>query len=226
MARMAWLVGVGCWMWQVHVACAADLAALPLLVQDDFTDGAERWKPTDPAAWRIEKDGDNPVYRLHKQSDYRPPHRSPVNISLLHDLYVGDFVFEAKVRSTCRDYDHRDMCLFFGYQDPSHFYYVHLGKRADDHANQIFIVNDAPRVKISQNSTAGTPWTDGWHNVRIERDTDGGAIRVFFDDTNEPAMVAEDKTFAAGRVGLGSFDDTGDWDQVRLRAKRASKPKP
>lgn len=43
----------------------------------------------------------------------------------------------------------RDACLVFGYQDPSHFYYVHLGKQADDHANQVFIVNDAAQLKIS-----------------------------------------------------------------------------
>lgn len=203
---------------------AADLASLPLLFEEGFEEGAKRWQPTDAAAWRVEADGDNHVYRLHKQSDYRPPHRSPVNFALVQDLEVGDFVLETKVRSTCRDYDHRDMCLFFGYRDPAHFYYVHLGKKADDHANQIFIVNAAPWVKISQRSTKGTPWTDGWHNVRIERDAASGAIRVFFDDMNEPAMLAEDKTFTSGRVGVGSFDDTGDWDEVRLHGAKVPSP--
>jgi hypothetical protein len=112
------------------------------------------------------------VYSQHKKrSNYEPPHRSPYNISLLEDVVVSDFVLVAKVRSTHPDYGHRDVCLFFGYQDPAHFYYVHLGKQADDHANQIFIVNEAPRKKISITSTSGTDWDDEWHNVKIVRKT-------------------------------------------------------
>ena len=60
-------------------------------------------------------------------------------------------------------------CIVFGYQDPAHFYYVHLGKKADDHANQIFIVNGADRKKISLTSTSGTNWDDKWHTVRVVR---------------------------------------------------------
>ena len=66
-----------------------------------------------------------------------------------------------KLQSTIKDYDHRDMCLFFGFQDPAHLYYVHFGKKADEHANQIFIPwNDEPPQKISTTSTAGTAWDD------------------------------------------------------------------
>ena len=114
------------------------------------------------------------------------------------------------------DYGHRDAVVFFGYQDPAHFYYVHLGKKADDHANQIFIVNDAPRAKISKTSTDGTNWTDDWHRVRVTRRVSDGRIEIFFDDMQTPVMTAVDKTFAAGRIGLGTFDDTGDWDDVKL----------
>ena len=37
------------------------------------------------------------------------------------------------VNPTARDYPHRSLCLFFGYQDPAHFYYVHLGQRTEQH---------------------------------------------------------------------------------------------
>ena len=68
---------------------------------------------------------------------------------------VGDFQLELQLQSTVKDYDHRSMVLVFGYQDPAHFYYVHFGKKTDDHANQIFIVNAAPRLKISTKTTPG-----------------------------------------------------------------------
>ncbi len=202
----------------VLTAKANDEVKLPLVFRDDFEKGADRWKPTDPNAWKVKPHGDGHVYsQFEKQSKYQPPHRSPFNISLLKDVAVGDFVLDVKVLSTHPDYGHRDACVVFGYQDPSHFYYVHFGKQADDHANQIFIVNEKPRTKISIKSTDGTNWDEKWHHVRVVRKTIDGSIDVFFDDMKNPVMTARDKTFAHGGIGIGTFDDTSDWDDIELR---------
>jgi hypothetical protein len=202
---------------------SADGPELPLLFQDDFTKGADAWEPTDPNAWKVIDVKGTKLYSQFAQSKYKPPHRSPFNVALVKDLSVGDFVLDAKVQSTARDYPHRDVCLFFGYQDPAHFYYVHLGKKTDDHANQVFIVNQADRKKISTKTSAGTPWDDGWHHVRIIRTVNDGTIEVFFDDLKMPVMTATDKTFTWGRVGVGSFDDTGNWTNIKLRGTKAGK---
>ena len=114
--------------------------------------------------------------------------------------------------------------MFFGFQDPAHFYYVHIAKRADDHANQIFIVNNAPRVKITKKGLSGTPWDDKWHQVKIVRQVKNGKISIFFDDMKTPVMVAEDNTFTWGQVGIGSFDDTGNWDDIKLWGKQIPRP--
>ena len=210
------------------VPAALLLAALPVLAQDraapkwplvfeeDFRKGAERWKPTDPDAWKVIDTKKGKAYSQFKQSKYKPPHRSPLNIALVKDLMLADFVLEADVQSTARDYDHRDMCLVFGYEDPDHFYYAHLGKKTDDHANQIFIVNGADRKKISTKTTPGTPWDDRWHHVKVVRTVGDGRIAVYFDDMKTPAMTATDRTFPGGRVGVGSFDDTGNWANVKV----------
>lgn len=195
---------------------------LPLAFQDDFErDAPGPWQFTDPNAWSITKIGGNRVLDQHKASVYEPKIRSPFNIALVKGVDVSDFVLDLKVQSTGRDYGHRDVCLFFGHQDPSHFYYVHLGKEADPHAHSIFLVNDAPRVSIARDRTKGTPWTDGWHHVRIVRKVSDGLIHVFFDDMTKPIMSATDKTFAHGRVGVGSFDDTGHFDVVQIWGKPA-----
>lgn len=191
-------------------------SSLPLVLEEDFENGADRWEPSDPAAWEVVQDAKNRVFRQGKASKFEPPHRSPFNIALLKDVVVGDCDLIARVRSTKEDYPHRDACLVFGYQDPAHFYYVHFGKRADDHANQIFIVNGAPRTKISRTSTPGTNWDDEWHTVKVSRRPEQGTIEIYFDDMTTPAMTAEDKTFGAGRIGIGTFDDTADYDDVRL----------
>lgn len=205
---------------------ATEFNGLPLLVFDDFESGkTDRWEQSDPKAWKLtEKDGTK-VYSQFQPSKVENPVRSPFNRALIKELYVSDCVLDVKLQSTVKDYGHRDMCLFFGFQDPSHLYYVHLGKQADDHANQIFIVNNEPRKKISLQSTPGTNWTDNWHHARVIRKVESGTIEVFFDDMEKPVMKAVDKTFTWGQVGIGTFDDTGNFDDVLVYGKKVDKPK-
>lgn len=198
---------------------AAETPDLPLLLSEDFKRGFSAWKTTDANAWQVKQieGSSNRVLDLHGQSKYKPLHRSPLNQAILKYHTVGDFVLTAKLQATKESYGHRDLCLFFGYQDPEHFYYVHLGQKMDDHANQIFIVNDAPRIKVSETTTEGTPWKDGnWHDVKIVREVESGLIEVYFDDMEKPVMTAHDKTFDWGKIGVGSFDDTGMFDDVIL----------
>jgi len=190
---------------------------MPLLFEADFEDGSlGDWQATDPAAWRIESGHDGKVLALYKQSDYKPQVRSPVNINLVRNMVVGSFVMELDMRSTTKDYGHRDMCLFFGHQDPSHFYYVHIANQSDAHANSIFVVDGEPRVSIAKTRTEGTKWDDNWHTVRLVRDAEEGTIEIFFDDEPEPIMTAVDHRFKWGKVGVGSFDDTGQFDDIKL----------
>lgn len=197
-------------------------SAEELNIKEDFQQGADRWQPFDVKQWKvIEADGNKVYSQFEKKSTYKPPHRSPLNIALLKDVVVGDMVLTAKVKSTHPDYGHRDACVVFGYQDPAHFYYVHLGAKTDDHANQIFIVNDKPRTKISSKTSPGTKWTDDWHEVKVVRKVADGTIEIYFDDMETPCMTASDKTFAWGQIGVGSFDDTTDWDDVSIAGTKA-----
>lgn len=201
----------------------AALAELPILVDEGFEAGADRWQPTDPRSWKIVNTPAGNVYSLFQDSKYKPPYRSPVNIALLKDVVVSDFALELRMQSTVKDYDHRSLVVVFGYQDPAHFYYVHFGKRTDDHANQIFIVDAAPRVKISTKTTSGTPWDDAWHRVKIVRTVADGKIDVYFDDMNSPVMTAVNKKLAWGQIGIGAFDDLGNFDQIVLRGQVAAR---
>ncbi len=197
---------------------------MPLVFSDDFESGkTERFEPTDKTAWTITDQGGNKVYALtKKKSDFKTPVRSPFNRALVKDLELESFILDVRLQSTEADYGHRSLCLFFGYQDDSHLYYVHFGKKMDDHANQIFIVNDSDRKKISTKTTPGTDWNDEWHHARVIRDTESGKIDVYFDDMQTPVMTAVDKTFTTGRVGVGSFDDKGQFDHIAVYGNEAS----
>jgi len=52
--------------------------------------------------------------------------------------------------------------------------------------------------------------------VKIVRRVADGQIAIFFYDMKSPIMTAEDKTFAWGQVGIGSFDDSGNWDDMKV----------
>jgi hypothetical protein len=187
-----------------------------LLFSDDFTKGADHWEPTDPGAWKIVETKKGMAYSQFRQSKYTPPHRSPYNFALVKDLGMEDVILEARVQSTVKDYAHRDVCVIFGYQDASHFYYVHFGKKADDYSNQIFIVDGAPRKKISTKTSKGTNWDDDWHKLKVVRQIKDGKIEVYFDDMEKPMMTAKDEKFTWGSVGIGSFDDTANWADVKV----------
>jgi hypothetical protein len=201
-------------------------SGLPLLTALELSsERAKDWAYTDPAAWTVKMQDGKALLELAKQSKYEPKVRSPLNIALAPGLDVSDVDMTLEVRSTGRDYGHRDLCFFFGHQDASHFYYVHLAKEADPHANSIFLVNGEPRVSIAEQRTKGTPWTDKWHKVRIVRLVSDGSIEVYFDDMKTPIMVAHDKTFAHGRIGVGSFDDTGQFRDIVVWGRKVDETK-
>ncbi|WP_437205604.1 hypothetical protein [Planctomicrobium sp. SH664] len=193
-----------------------------ITLTEDFETGADRWEPTDPKAWTVDKIEGNHVYHIHGNSDYKPPYRSPFNISLLKDVVVSDFELTARVKTLQTSRGHRDMCVVFGYQDPANFYYVHLGEKTDPHSNQVMRVQNAPRTMITETNDEGTPWKDDtWHTVKVVRKVDDGLIEIYFDDMEKPRKIAHDKTFGWGRIGLGTFDDLGLWDDLKIKGTSA-----
>lgn len=202
-------------------------AEWPVISWTQFGNPSDRasWKPVDDG-WSFVDDGPRGFFRLgKKESNYQPKFRSPTHIALLEGPELESFELSVRLRSTEPDYGHRDACLFFGWQSPERFYYAHLAKAMDDRANQIFIVNQADRIKISTSTTSGTAWDDGWHWVRVRREARTGAMEVFFDDMTRPVMTATDATFGMGKVGVGSFDDRIDVAEVIVKSKDVSQRK-
>ena len=196
------------------LVCVEDFAFKGSLGHFQYSDesawkwGMSRDQPGDPLVSFLELEGG---------AEYSPPHRSPLAIALLRDHEVGEFVIEAKLLQTGRQYGHRDLCIFFGYQDAAHFYYVHLATTPDDHACNIFLVDGADRRAIAAIPESGVDWgEDVWHRVRVERNLTGGEIRVYFDDMATPVLEAVDTTLERGRIGFGSFDDSGRFTDMLL----------
>jgi hypothetical protein len=189
-----------------------------VIFEDDFeTDPIPRWDPVTKSAWRVTKTRHSQVFDQFRNVEIDQAIRAPFNRNLAKDVVVTSFQMDVDLQSTARDYEHRDLCLIFGYRDPAHLYYVHFGKVTDTNSNGIFVVNGKDRVKISSPDVPGTPWDASWHHARIVRTVADGKISVYFDDLDTPAMTVGDKTFTSGQVGIGSFDDTGRFDNVVVR---------
>ncbi|HCQ33816.1 MAG TPA: hypothetical protein DIV54_09970 [Verrucomicrobiales bacterium] len=196
---------------------------LPILHQEDFSKDASAWETTDDSKWKLTTVDGNQVFELLGVSRYRPPFRSPHSIALLKDRIVGSFVLTARIQTTQTSRGHRDLCFFFNYQGPAHFYYLHLGEKPDPNSSQIFIVNHAARKNLIL-TKEGIPWKNGqFHDLKIVRDVDTGKIDVYFDDMEKPVKSAIDKTFTWGQVGIGSFDDKGYFDDIILHGVEIKK---
>lgn len=203
---------------------------LPLLLDENFANGADKWKPASPEGWKLIDIEGGKAFSEFKNTDItkKVPHRSPWNIAMLKDINVGDFVLEVKLRETSTTLSlHRDCCLVFGYQNPAHFYYVHFSPAKNDpNADQVFIVNDADRRMITDkdHQSPGIDWVDqkAWHRLKIVRKVDDGLIEAYFDDMEKPIETAHDKTFTWGRIGIGTFDDTADFAEVKLWGEKVT----
>ena len=190
----------------------------PLLYENDFDRNSAMldFEFTDASAWRLSDTLNNQSLELFGKSEYASRVRSPFNIAVLKSVRVGSFVLEANLKQTGREYGHRDMCLFFGLNNATNFYYVHIATAADQNAHNIFIVNDEPRRNIADKTTQGIDWGDDWKKIRLERDVEKGTIKLYFDDMSQPIMETTDSHFIDGYIGFGSFDDTGMIDNIKL----------
>lgn len=198
-------------------AVAAD--SVNAVFTEDFEEGHTRWQILDPQTWvHSDRDGSKVIEITERNSDYKPPVRSPRHVALIKDLELASFEITFRVKSTKDTGNHRDCCVFFNYIDDQHFYYVHLGAKPDPHSGQIMIVNEAPRLALTKNEKL-TPWDDRWHHVKLSRDADSGEIKIYFDDMENPHMEVNDKRFQTGRIGLGSFDDLNAFDDVVVHSK-------
>ena len=144
--------------------------------------------------------------------------RRPAALAILKTKPFRKTSIEAEILSTAApDVARRDLDIIVGYESPTRFYYIHLSATSDDVHNGIFLVNNADRKRID--SVTGKPLlTDfSWRRVRVDRDGRSGRIAVFMDGSPTPSLQAVDTTIPLGRVGVGSFDDTGEFRNIVIK---------
>lgn len=185
-----------------------------LLVQESRVESLANWDLDGTGGWNVRGD----VLVLEKPGVPGGPIRRPAALAISRGKPLDDLELQVEVRSTApTDLAVRDVLLIFGYQSPSRFYYVHLSARTDAVHNGIFLVDHADRRRIDDGKAPARLTDQAWHRVRLVRQTATGSIQVFFGDETTPTLSAVDRTLLSGRVGVGSFDETGEFRGFHVR---------
>lgn len=180
----------------------------------------DAWTLDGTGAWAI-RDG---LLLLEKAGVPAGPIRRPGALAILKTPALGDASIEVELRSDApEDVIRRDLLLVAGWQSPARFYYVHLSAVRDAVHNGIFVVDAADRRRIDDRSDRPALTDRAWHTARLVHTASTGRLEVFVDSETTPIMTATDRSIPSGRLGVGSFDDTGAFRGIRVQGVPAAR---
>ena len=142
--------------------------------------------------------------------------RRPLQFARLKNVNIGSFDLSVKTRR-----EGRSMIIVFNYVDTLHFYYTHVshdrGTFQPVH-NGIFLVDGGPRRRIAGLEAQPALPDTKWHTIRVVRNVKTGLIQVYSDVQKAPLFSVVDHHFTCGQIGLGSFDETGDFTDLTIHS--------
>ncbi len=174
-----------------------------------------KWSVPEPRDWKVATEDGVPVLRLVEHRGPLPGPRRPIQFALTDVPEYSRVTFEADVKPLGGS-----LLIVFGYRDADHFDYAHLsvdtGAKQPVH-NGIFHVYGGERVRISsERGPAAFSATGRWHHVTLTHDATMGTVDVLVDGQPLPALHAVDLSLGPGKIGPGSFDETGEFKNVTI----------
>jgi hypothetical protein len=189
------------------VVCFATL----VLATDSIGVFGQKWTVQSASDWVV---GDN---LLQLKISAEPPAgqpRRPTKFALLESKPFGKVTVEAEVKR-----NGRSVIIVYAWQDDAHYDYAHIS--SDTAAKQnvhngMFHIFGGERVRISSLEGPESLPTQDWTPVKLVFDGETGRCYVEVNGKRNPSLEAVDLSLRSGRVGLGSFDETGDFRNVRI----------
>jgi hypothetical protein len=191
------------------------------LAQNNITIIPDLDNPGSLSQWRFDGSGlwkiSNGELILYKSGKPSGSIRKPSALAILKSGPLKNIEVEAEIKSTVdTTVIRRDLDFIVSYESPQLFYYIHLAGTADSVHNGIFIVNNSNRKRIDPGKGKPQLKDKNWHFVKILRNGDDGTIDVYVDKSKIPVLSAVDKTICCGEAGVGSFDDTGIFRNIKI----------
>jgi len=195
------------------------LAATAACAADTLKVFGREWSVRVASDWKVEQDGGTEVLGLAQNRGPLPGPRRPIQFALTDVPDYRTLTVEADVKPLGRS-----LLIVFAYRDEAHFNYAHLstdtGAKQPVH-NGVFHVYGGERVRISNGAgPASFPENNRWYRVKLTHDTRTGAVSVTVDGREAAALKAMDLSLGAGKAGLGSFDETAEFKNVRIAPAR------
>jgi hypothetical protein len=196
------------------------LAASLLWASDTVQIFNHKWSVPTGSDWEVQTDSGAPI--LHMKIGREPlasGPRRPFQFALADTPAFSKVTVEADVRPL-----KRSVIIVYAYRDPAHFDYAHISSDITHPVhNGIFHVYGGERVRISRETgPAAFPEINRWYHVKLVHDGSTGTIDVTVDGKAVPALHAVDLSLTSGKIGIGSFDETGDFKNVKITGTPAS----
>jgi hypothetical protein len=199
------------------------LTAAPLAA-DVIEAFGHKWDVPIAADWKVEMVDGVETLRLIEPRPSTAPRR-PTQYALAQTPDYITVLLEAEARKEPKALRNRrnSLILVYAWKDKDHFNYAHLsddnGTRSPHH-NGIFHVFGGDRVRISSTEGPDTLTEERWYRVRLEYNGRTGEAKVWVDGETSPSFHAVDLSLKAGRVGIGSFFDMGEFRKVKITGRR------
>jgi len=130
------------------------------------------------------------------------------NLAVAGPVVTGDFTLTALASATATDSPFNDFSVVFGYRDPENYWFASFSEGNDPNTSGVFRVEGGSRRELADITSpvvAGAVYP-----VRVERQ--GSALRVF--RGGEQVAAVTDAASTDGRVGFGSRNDGGTFDEL------------
>ncbi len=170
-----------------------------------------KWDVPFANEWKVE-DG---VLKLITPRPQQKDPRRPVQFALAQTANYSELELDVEVKRNAKS-----MIIVYAYEKPGHFNYAHI---SDDMAlkqpvhNGIFHCYNGDRVRISSLVGPNTLPTQEWTRVKLKYDAKSGRVQVWANGVTSPSMLGVDLSLGAGRFGLGSFFDSGDFRNLKVK---------
>ena len=169
----------------------------------------ERWTVQSVSDWAVE----NNALRLRVSAE--PPAgqpRRPTKFALLDSKPYSKVMVEGEVKR-----NGRSVIIVYAWQDDAHYNYAHISVDSavkENMHNGMFHIFGGERVRMSGLDGPGSLPTEDWTPVKLAFDGESGRCYVEVNGKRNPSLDAVDLSLRWGRVGLGSFDETGDFRNI------------
>jgi hypothetical protein len=197
------------------------IAASVLGAADGLKIFGREWTVPNGADWKVGAENGVETLSLTQGREPLPGPRRPFQFALTETPDYARLTVEADARPLGRS-----VMIVFSYLDEAHFDYAHLSTDTGDKQpvhNGIFHVYGGERVRISNPLGRASFAASGrWYRVKLTHNARTGSVEVTVDGQAVPALRATDVSLGAGKVGIGSFDETGEFRNVKISVMGSS----